>query len=462
MTYHHEDLEKRPSGLKTVLVRVALIVLVAGAGFGALVYRDTIWTRVTKVLAAGDEDPIPVQRLEQVAYQLEVPAFGEIVGLETFPVSTPTTRSGGLKIAWLAPEGSFVKDGDIVVRYDSTDAQLNLERQQNTLQANEQRVRITSGNQATNERVLSLDRSDAEKEYEYAMTVLPQDETIFSKWDIIEAKINAGFAKERIDFLANKGRVQKRIARSDQQILAIEKNKAQAEIAIARQTLDSLELISRRAGLVLYRRERNRDPQVGDESWPGQVLIELVDLEALQARIYVLERDAGNLAKDKPVTIHLDSIPEKEFHGVVRSVAALAQPLERNSPLKYFICEVTIRDAGQDLKRIKPGMALKADVILEKYDSCFVVPGSAITTKGSDNLVYVKQGDRFVPRSVKLGAGAHGQATVLSGVEEQELVAMRNPFETRKAHLPDFSKATSPSGGGPPMGGVRIEIRGGR
>jgi multidrug efflux pump subunit AcrA (membrane-fusion protein) len=280
------------------------------------------------------------------------------------------------------------------------------------------------------------------------MTVLPQDETIFSKWDIIEAKINAGFAKERIDFLGNKGRVQKRIARADQQILAIEKSRAQAELSIAKQTLDSLVLKAPKGGLLLYRRDRMREPQIGDESWQGQVLIELVDLNALQARIYVLERDAGSLTKDKPVLIHLDSIHERTFHGTVRSVSALAQPLERGSPLKYFTCEVTITDASEDLKRIKPGMALKAEVVLDHYDACFVVPASAVTTKGMENLVYIKQGDKFVARAVKLGAGTHGQATILDGVKENEIVAMRNPFESRKVRLPDFSKASAAGGGG--------------
>jgi HlyD family secretion protein len=346
-----------------------------------------------------------------------------------------------------------------VVRFDSTDAVLTLEKQENTLEANAERTKITTGNQKTDETVLQIDKTDAEKEYEYAMTVLPQDETIFSKWDIIEAKINAGFAKERINFLANKGRVQKRIARSDQQILAIEKNRAQTEIAITKQTLAALELKSPRDGLLLYRRDRMREPQIGDETWQGQVLVELIDLAALQARIYVLERDAGSLSKDKPVVIRLDAIPEREFHGTVRSVTALAQPLERNSPLKYFTCEVTIRDAGhEDLKRIKPGMYLKADVVLEKYDSCFVVPAGAVTTKGTETLVYVKQGEKFVPRPVKVGAETHGQSTILSGVEESELIAMRNPFESRKAHLPDFSKAGAASGAG---GGVRVMFRGG-
>ncbi len=464
MVYHGKEIDSQSFHRKRRWLRLALVLLLVAVGTGfSLVYRDSLYLRMTRVLAAGGEDPIPIQRLEQTDYELHIPATGEITGLESTPVATPSTRGGGLKVAWLIPEGSFVDAGDVVVRYDNVEARLNLERQENTLEANEERTKVASGKQATDEKVLAYDRTDAEKEYEYAMTVMPQDETIFSKWEIIEAKINAGFAKERIDFLANKGRVQKRIARSDQQILAIERSKAEAEMTVAKQTLANLELKAPKGGLVLYRRDRNRDPQVGDDSWPGQVLVEIIDLAALQARLYVLERDAGSLAKGNEVMVRLDSIPEKEYHGTVRSVATLAQPLERNSPLKYFITEVTITNAGADLKRIRPGMSLKADVILEKYDSCFVVPASAVTTKESRQLVYIQDKDKFVPRPVQVGAATHGQATILEGVKEGEVIAMRNPFEERKAYLPDFSKAqgadAGPGGGFP--GGPRM-IRIGR
>jgi hypothetical protein len=101
-------------------------------------------------------------------------------------------------------------------------------------------------------------------------------------------------------------------------------------------------------------------------------------------------------------------------------------------------------------------MSLKADVILEKYDACFVVPAGAVTTKGADSLVYVKQGDKFLPRPVKIGAASHGQSTILAGVDEGTVIAMRNPFETRKAHLPDFSKAGAAGAGG---SGGRMMIR---
>jgi hypothetical protein len=299
-------------------------------------------------------------------------------------------------------------------------------------------------------------------DYEYAMTVMPQDETIFSKWDIITAQVNANLSKERIDYLKAKGKTQQRIARSDQQILAIERNRAQSEIGIIQRTLNSLELQTPAGGLALYRRDRMREPQIGDESQPGQVLVEVVDLAVLQARIYVLERDGGNLAKDQEVLVRLDAIPEKEYHGVIRSVSAVAQSLQRNSPLRYFTCDVGISDAGADLKRIRPGMYLRGDVILDKYDSCFVVPASAVTYKEKEqqSLVYVRKGDTFVARPVQTGLSAHGEAVILAGVDDGELIALRNPFETRKLSLPDFSKGSQAGGRmrGPGPGGGGMQI----
>ncbi|RPJ87184.1 MAG: HlyD family efflux transporter periplasmic adaptor subunit [Acidobacteria bacterium] len=448
------------------IVRLVGLLLVVVAVIAGFTYREDLRGRVTKAFVPADEDPVPVARLTKEPFRLTVPAIGEIVGLGSTPVPTPNTRSGSLKVGWLIPEGTFVKEGDTLIRYDSTDARLNLERQQNTLDANQERSKLTTGKQSTDEKVLGLDRQDAEMQYDYVMEVLPEDETIFSKWDIIEAKIDAGFAKERVTFLNSKGKTQKRIARSDQQILAIERNQAQAEMSVAEQTLNSLELKAPSAGLVLWRRDHRRDPQVGDESFGGQVLVEIVDLAVLQARVYVLERDGGHLAKGQEVVIRLDAVPEREFHGEIRSASTMAAALERNSPLKYFTCDVHIADAGVDLKRIRPGMSLKGEVILEKYDKCYVVPASAVTTKDKNDLVYVQQGDDFKAQVVQTGLSTHGQAVILSGVEDGAVIALRNPFETRKLTLPDFSKASAGDrrrgGGGPGGPGMMIRIEGGR
>jgi HlyD family secretion protein len=443
MIYHGDETQnpKSSTSMKKLGRIIILLFLVAG-GVLLFQYRDSLSTQIAKVLAAGEEDPIPVTKLTKQPFSLTVPATGEIVGLETTPVTIPNTPSGSLKLSWLIPEGSFVEAGAPVIRFDSTDAKLNLEKQQNTLDANQERTKITTATQATDDKVLTMDRTDAELEYEYAMTVMPQDESIFSKWDIITAEADAKFAKERIEFLKSKAKTQQRIARSDQQILAIERNRAQSEVSMIKQTLDSMELRAPVAGLVLYRRDRRQDPQIGDECQPGQALVELVNLNILQARIYVLERDGGSLEKGQPVVIRLDAVPEKEYNGIIRTVSSVAGALERNSPLLYFTCDVDISDAGRDLKRIRPGMNLQADVVLQKYDSCFVVPSSAVTyrEREKDNQVYIKQGEKFEPKSVQVGLSSHGEAVILGGVEEGTLIALRSPYETRKLYLPDFSK----------------------
>jgi len=448
-----------------IIGRIGALAILIAAGIAIFTYRDALWNQVSRVFAAAEEDPVPVARLSKEAYDLTVPATGEIVGLESVDVATPSTPSGSLKLAWLIAEGSFIEPGDVVIRFDSTDARLSLERQQNTLQANEERTKITTSTQSKDQKVLGIDQQDAELDYEYAMTVLPEDETIFSKWQIIEAGINAKFAKEKIDFLKNKSKVQQRVARADQQILAIEKNKAQGEIGLTQGTLNSLEVRTPAGGLVLWRRDRRRDPQVGDECQPGQVLVEVVNLSVLQARIYALERDGGNLAKGQEVLIRLDAMPEKVYHGIIGSVSATAQALERNSPLRHFTCDVLIADAGEDIKRIRPGMYVRGDVLLQKYEFCYVVPASAVTYKEDEDVVYVQKGDTFEPRTVETGMSTHGQAIILKGVEEGDIIALRNPFETRKLTLPDFSKGQVRQGRGPGMGGpggpMNIQIQGG-
>jgi RND family efflux transporter MFP subunit len=469
MKYTGEEANRKSGVLKKSIGRLAFLFFLVVVGVLIFLYKDKLSSQIHKVLAAGEDDPIPVTKLTKQPFLLTVPSTGEIVGLETTPVTTPNTSSGSLKIAWLKQEGSFVEAGEPVVRFDSTDAQLSLEKQQNTLDANQENTRITTWRQSTDDKVLAIDKKDAEEDYRYDVTVMPQDETIFSKWDIITAQADVHYAKERIDFLKSKTKTQQRIARSDQQILAIERNKAQSEVSLIKRTLNSLELRAPVGGLVLYHREHREEPQIGDQSSPGQTVVEIINLDVLQARIYVLERDGGNLAKEQPVNIRLDAIPDKDYHGTIRTVSSVAGSLERNSPLRYFTCDVSISDAGKDLKRIRPGMSLRGDVVLQKYASCFVVPSGAVNyrERERDSLVYIKRNDRFTPQTVKTGLSSHGEAVILDGVQEGDLIALMNPFETRKLYLPDFSKGAQSNdrGGMPPGGpprGMMMMMRGGR
>jgi multidrug efflux pump subunit AcrA (membrane-fusion protein) len=424
----------------------AVLVILVGT---ALYFRDTLSDRITSVFAATDRDPIPVAVLERQPFSLTVTANGEITGLETTTVATPNTNAGQLTIAWLVEEGTFVNAGDPIIRFDSTDAQLNLEQRQNTLESNQQNTSIRTQQQITDERIRSIDLRIAEENYNHAVTVMPEDETIFSRWDIISTAADLRYNREELDFLRHRIRTQQRDDRSKQQVLTIARNQAQTEVNRLEQTLNSLEVRAPVGGLVLYFRDRRSEPAVGDRSLPGQAVLEIVNLDALQARIHVLERDGGFLERDLPVQIRLDAVPEKVYTGVIRTVSAVAQSLTRGSPLRYFTCEVTILDAGADMRRIRPGMNLRADVVLHEYESVFVVPSGAVTERPlqNDTVVHIQVGpDRFEPRMVEVGLGSHGEAVILSGVQAGETIALVDPAGPRQLTLPDFNAAQTTTG----------------
>jgi len=410
-----------------------------------LYFRENLSDNISKVFASTEKDPIPVTKLERQLFSLTVSADGEIIGLETVTVETPRTSAGQLTIAWLIQEGIFVNEGDVVVRFESMDARLNLENQHYSLESNLHDTGITNQNRITNENNRKIDLKIAEEDFNFSIKTMAQDETIYSRWDIISAAADERYNRQNLEVLTNRIRTQQRADRSMQQIQEIERNKIETEVARYEQTLNSLELRAPVGGLVLYYRDRQQEPAVGDNSFAGQTILEIINLDALQARINVLERDGGYLEKDLSVNIRLDAVPDKIFRGVIRKVSSVAQSLTRNSPLRYFTCDITIVDAGPDLKLIRPGMFLRGDIVLHEYESCFIVPSGAVTARElqNDTVVFIKNGDRFETRVVETGLSSHGEAVILSGVEEGEIVALVNPDGTRKLSLPDFNMSTT-------------------
>jgi len=446
------NLERMPKRSKSG-GRIAIYAILIIAAGTLLHFHENLSDRITRVFAATDRNSIPVTMLERQQFSYTVTGNGEITGLETTAVTTPNTNAGQLTISWLVEEGIFVNAGDPIIRFDSTDAQLNLEQRRNTLESNTQETLIRTQQQITDEKIRAIDLKIAEENYNHALAVMPQDETIFSMWDIISAASDERYNREELEFLRHGIRTQQRNDLSQQQVLTIARNQAQTEVARFEQTLNSLEVRAPVDGLVLYFRDRQTEPAVGDRSLPGQTILEIVNLDALQARVHVLERDGGFLERDLPVQIRLDAVPEKVFNGVIRTVSAVAQSLTQGSPLRYFTCEVTIVDAGADLRRIRPGMNLRADVVLHEYESVFVVPSGAVTERPLQNdfVVHVQVGlDRFEPRVVEAGMGSHGEAVILSGVQAGETIALVDPAGPRPLTLPDFNAvqttATQPQG----------------
>lgn len=406
-------------------------------------FRSDVTTFVSGVLTSRQPVPVPTLRLEPKAYRLAVPARGELLGLRTTPIPTPRVRTGSLKIARLVDEGTIVREGQVVVQFDPTDAELTLEQSANQVSSYGFRIEKTEEDARGELSVLEMERLAAEMERGYAEGQIRRDEQIFSRWEIQESLMSAALAEFRRATVEEKVDLRRSVSTSDLKILDIERGKAEVEMGLARETLEALSLTAPDTGVVVYMRPGMSPLEVGNEVWPGQPLLEVASLDRFRARLRVPETEVLGLRPGLAVSVVLDAFPDRVFEGRLMQVARIAQQIHRNDPRKYFECDVLLEVSVDEIEMLRPGMSVRAEVELDRLDGVFVLPKSALRRTDEGWSVFLSQAGDYVERPVDVLGSDHGFHLV-AGLEEGDLVCLRHPFEKDRLVLPDFSAPSAP------------------
>jgi multidrug efflux pump subunit AcrA (membrane-fusion protein) len=426
--------------MKRLLITFFLIF-----GFVAIIWalKDSATDLLSIYFDPEAEEPIPTVSLQRTDYEIRVMAQGELTGFQTIPVMTPRVRTGALKIAWLVAEGSIVEPGAAIVRFDRTDAQMQLEENETSVTSYDQQIVKADADAEGQLEVLDLDRQAADLEFVFARDQIRKDETIFSRWEIQESVMSAALADFKKLTLDEKGQLQQGLSEADRGILMIEQKKAQTEVNLARETLSSLELRTPVGGVVLYKRiGRWTEPEVGVEVWGGHPLIDIADLQQFQAEVHLAETDSAGVQPGKSVGVYMNALPGQKFLGEVSRVSTVAKQRSRKDPRKYFTCTVVIQVPPELMGDLKPGMRLAAEIEVDQKENSFVIPKSAVFKEEQGFRVYIEEGSDYSARDIEIQDSDHG-FFVVSGVEEGERLCLRHPFEKEKLRLPDFNAPTA-------------------
>jgi len=132
----------------------------------------------------------------------------------------------------------------------------------------------------------------------------------------------------------------------------------------------------------------------------------------------------------------------QQFSAADREKAQLPAPPEEGSVMDVLL---------------RPGLLVEAEIIVEKIPNTLYVPLQAVYEKGGKNVVYIRAGNRFDARPVKLGRRTESQVAVLEGLREGEAVALQDmetggPQKAPKKGTKDKDKGKS--GGQPSMPGA--------
>ncbi|HSU80812.1 MAG TPA: efflux RND transporter periplasmic adaptor subunit [Thermoanaerobaculia bacterium] len=424
------------------LVAVGVAALI---GFGAFL-----------PLSHPGED-VPTLRIEPSDLVRSVPAQGDLHAVRATPVSVPLGQ-GPFRIGWLAQDGSLVKQGDVVIRFDPSVLEKRLVDAQDDLRSARLQMEKEQLSGLSEVRKLEKDAAIARVELEQASQFQKKDSEIFSRSEIIESDIDQKLAEEREKHAEGSQKTHERLTGTEVALLQIKVRQADAKIQQARAGLQALAVTAPHDGvLILKRNWRGDTTRVGDNVWNGQPLAEIPDLSTMQAEVYVLEADAGGLKPGKPATVAVESAPGVTYPARIKRVDTLAKPRIPGSPVQYFA--VTLELDKTDPRVMKPGQRVQATLLLDQRKDALMVPRQAVFDREGRSIVYRKGSRGFEPVEVKLGASTMGRIVVESGISKGDVLALRDP--TRPAGTPEI-KPRNPSAPPPraPQGGGGMIIIG--
>jgi len=375
---------------------------------------------------ADDATTLPSLRVGASDAEFSVKAEGELIPSEALPIALPGTLRMWFNIAWMAPEFSEVKKGDVVARFD--DIQVRLDREQSSLDVAKLEFELEN-----EERIGEVERTRIEHESqrvegerEISESYEDVDPRLFSRNEIIDALSDIELLDAQSGFLQWQYETFDQRTRAEQNTILTEREGKMSNLEVQDTALGMMELRSPADGTFVYARTPWGDKiGKGKQVTPGRPIGLLPVKGKVKARLYVAEADAVGLAPGQSVRFRMDSARDREYMASVESVSPVASPRNREDPQKFFSVDATIVTVDPDLMRV--GSRLRAEIVIGGVEDGIVVPAQAVYGNGDDAYVYVVDGGRGVKRSVTLGHRSPDRVEITGGIQSGERVSLVLP-----------------------------------
>lgn len=428
-------------------IRIALLIAcIAALSAGAVVAMGQFKSPGTK--------ETPTTRVRRGNVELNVYTIGELRPPRSMMISAPSVP-GTLQIVQLAKTGAQVKAGEVILEFDPSDQEYNLEQAQSRLNEAKQQIINAKANadvQAAQDKVsLLVARYDVRRaELEVQKNELVAD--IDKKKNLLALDE----AKRRLEQLQKD--VKSREVASLAGIAVLDQRVSEAEISMmrARQAIDSMTVKSPIDGLITLRDNRDAVPfmmpgmtlpeyREGDMVWPGRTVAEVLATDQMEVMGKIDEGDRSNISSGQIAEIRVDGRPGVVFTARVKAVAGILsrRTFWGSDSARRFDTTLTLEKVDP---RVRPGVTASVTIRGNQLKDVLFLPRQCLFEKDGKQVVYVRGGGGFEPREVKINNRTESQI-VVDGLKEGDETALVNPAEQGKGG----SKSSGPSG--PAVGG---------
>lgn len=309
---------------------------------------------------------------------LGVEVTGVLEAVDSAFVSPPALpRMWDFQIAFMAPEGREVRQGEPVLRF-ATD-ELEERRLERASARDSSQKEIDKRRTELDARLREIDLQLAEARARRRKTALQLEvpEELAAAAELEKQRIDLALADREIASLEERLRLLERQARVELGTLAQRRDRAAARVAEIDHQIERLAIAAPRSGVVIHAADRRGEKvKVGDTVWRGRQVLEIPDLSEMRARGEIDEADVGRIAPGQPVLLTLDAHPDVEFRGRIERMGRSVGPRTPGDPLKMM--EVEIALDSTDRLRMRPGMRFRGRVETERVEDAVLVPIEAV------------------------------------------------------------------------------------
>ena len=375
-------------------------------------------------------EDFPSKMLERGEFYIAQIESGEIQAASGEVIVSPRIR-GRLKILHLWPEGAQVEVGDLLLQFDPAEFEVGMIEREGQL---EQAVADYEKAKAQREqRLADIKRRIQQQEAQFRLSELSlQRAELCSPIEKEQAKIQLEKAKRALIEARADSTAQEVINRVDLFNHQRNINRRKQRYEEARDDYERTSVYAEKPGIVVYRKiwkpgtDEDSKVAVGDEVWGGRALMDIPDLSKMQVLCLIGEMDIKRMEVGQKVFIRLEAFPGPVFHGSVFSLAPMATPQPGAPDIRVF--EMVINIEEQDA-RLKPGMSAEVEVVVGSVADALSIPLDAIFARDGKTIVYRLDGRSFDPVEVELGKRNATAAVVLSGLEEGDSIALKDPTQ---------------------------------
>lgn len=391
---------------------------------------------ITLISCRGKEaSNIQVTTVKKGTFMEELTEQGTVRAVNSISVTAPAIsyRYGSLKIAKIVEDGAEVEKGDTIMIFDPSEIKRAI------IQA-EQQLEIAK---AEYEKLRSTQQSEIEDlEADLELARLSQEiskinfETSVYEPEVTKKEINLKLESATIALNRAKEQIENKkvIHKEDLIQKALTIKQLTSTLEDANISMSNLFVVSPAKGITIKEENWNTGQKwaIGDQPYSGSKLIELPDLSEMRAEVKINEVDVSKVLPGQRVEIRPDAYSDSVYAAKVESVANLAQNKDYKSKIKIF--PVQIRVAGQS-KKLLPGLTVSCKIIVSEIPDVLYIPLESLFREQGIEYVYIKSGSGYKRRDIKTGAINTDFAIITEGLEENDVIALSDPFLNTKEVL---------------------------